>query len=241
MNIPMLSVINIDDENLRAIQPLVNTRTVTYGLSLDADYRAENITGREGQYAFSVCHSGRRRFDISLSILGEFNIRNALAAVSVACEYGIPDDKIAEAISSFSGIERRIEKIGEYRNIPVYYDYAHHPTEIACTVRALREATRGKVTVIFKPHTYSRTEGLFNGFCDALSLADRTILLDISAIRERNESGITSLSLVERIGDKAIYSDEESIIEKIKDITDGVIVIMGAANMDKIKEKLLDI
>lgn len=239
MNKPSLSVVNIEDENLRSLLPSVKTRTVTYGFSEKADYRAENITEREGYYSFSVYHKKERKFDVSLSVLGSFNILNALGAISTACEYGIDSSVIVRAISSFSGVERRIERIGEYNGLPIYYDYAHHPTEISCTVKALREATQGRVTVIFKPHTYSRTEGLFDGFVTSLSLADRVILLDISAIRERNESGITSLSLAEKIGGKAVYTDEEAVIEKIKDITDGVIVIMGAANMDKIRKILL--
>ena len=126
----------------------------------------------------------------------------------------------------------------------MYYDYAHHPTEIECTVNTVREMTGGSVTVIFKPHTYSRTAGLMNEFASALSLADRVYLCDISAIREDAIKGITSEHLASLIGASAERIEEDNIKTVIDSIgiafRKGAIVIMGAANMEEVRKQFTE-
>ena len=138
-----------------------------------------------------------------------------------------------------SGIERRIERIGAYNGLSVYYDYAHHPTEIACTVRALREATGGKVAVIFKPHTYSRTARFITEFARALSLADEVILCDVSGIREEAIKGVSSERIARLIGRHAICLSDSAVAAKIDEVGADAVIIMGAASLDEVKRDII--
>ena len=244
MNMPRICVVNADDKRLSALIPYIKSDVVTYGESEGAEYRAI-VTGEEnGYYCFEVHHRGENISKIRMSILGKFNVLNGLGAFALAHKLGISKSVIEEALSHFSGIERRLEKIGKYGLLDLYYDYAHHPTEIECTVNTLREITGGEVTVIFKPHTYSRTAGLMNEFARALSLADRVYLCDISAIRENSIKGITSEHLASLIGASAERIDEDNIKAVIDTrgiaCKNGTLVIMGAANMDDVKKQFTD-
>ena len=134
----------------------------------------------------------------------------------------------------FLGVERRLECIGEYNGHRVFYDYAHHPTEISAVIETVREMTEDEVTVVFKPHTYSRTKALFYDFAKALSLADRAFILDISAIREREDPTVNSSLLAAASGVGAEYADEENIKSKLDRIDRGSIILMGASNLDRV-------
>lgn len=241
MNSADLCIVNADDERLKSLIPYIKGDVVTYGVNEKSDYRAEIIEENKGFYSFNVYFYEKKVSTVRLSIPGRFNVSNALGAFALAHRLGINEEIISKALFSFHGIERRIEHIADYGNLRVYYDYAHHPTEIECTVKALREMTDGEIYVIFKPHTYSRTAGLFDGFVKALSLADAVYLCDISAIREEAIEGVSSEALAKRIGNKAIWAEDE----KIKSIIDssglaeksGALIIMGAANMDYFKKQ----
>lgn len=243
MNGAGICVINTDDSRLRSLVPSVKSETVTYGECYGSRYRAEITEESKGFYSFDVYLYEKKIAHVRLGIPGKFNVLNALGAFALAHRLGVPTEIILQALSSFSGIERRIERIGNYGKLSLYYDYAHHPTEIECTVNTLRELTGGKVYVIFKPHTYSRTKGLFDGFVKALSLADGVYLCDISAIRERAIEGVSSENLARLIGKGAVRADEEEIKAKIDASgiakEDGALIIMGAANMDYLKKLFL--
>lgn len=239
MNMPGLSVINADDENLRDLISGVSTRTVTFGECGSIDYQGCISEGVNGCYSLKIRHGGREIINIKLSIPGRFNAKNALAAASAAYELGIKGEDIEKALSSFYGIERRLEKIGELNDVPVYYDYAHHPTEIECAIGAVKDMCRGEVVVIFKPHTYSRTAGLMNEFVKALSLADRVYLTEISAIREKKIEGVSSEAIARRIGEKAKFVNDGDILIALENVKASAIIIMGAANLDVVKGKII--
>ncbi len=240
MNLPELSVVNIDDENLRELIPFVKTRTVTFGESSRADYKVLTKEWKGGFYRLKIRHEGEDMLDVCLSVPGRFNAINAAAAATVALEAGIARDSISRALSEFCGIERRMEKLCTLGRCEVYYDYAHHPTEIRSVISAIREMTGKEVTVIFKPHTYSRTAGLMKEFVSALSLADKVFICEISAIREKAIDGINASSLVSRIGDKAAKLNDDDVLDAIGDIENSAIIIMGAANLDKVKKMILE-
>ena len=152
---------------------------------------------------------------------------------------GIDIDKIYEAVSAFRGIPRRMELIGRAFGRDVYYDYAHHPTEIGASISALRGLNCGEITVLFKPHTYSRTKSLWNETCASLSLADYVVLTDIYAAREEPIFGITSENLARDIGDVAAYVKDGEAAEYIIKNTGGAIVLMGAGDLTEIKNQLI--
>ena len=240
MNLARISVVNIDDENLRGLIPFVRGKTVSFGESEDADYRVYIKEWKRGFYELKIEREGRVMLDAPLSVPARFNAMNAAAAATVALELGIARESISRALSEFRGIERRMEKLCDFGSCEVYYDYAHHPTEISSVINSLRELTGKQIAVIFKPHTYSRTAGLMEGFVSSLSLADRVFVSEISAIRERAVAGVSSSALVSRIGDKATKLNDDDVLDAIAEIRNSTIIIMGAANLDKVKKMILE-
>lgn len=171
-------------------------------------------------------------------MIGAFNIYNACAATVAAIECGVSFDECRTALSSFCGIGRRLERIGDFCGRAVYYDYAHHPTEIAEGIKAVKSDTGDHVTVIFGAHTYSRTKGLWCGFVNSLCMAEHVILTEISAIREAKIEGVST----ERLADEcaAQIAREPGQLRELLERTDGAIIIMAAANMDWVKKVILD-
>lgn len=239
MGISHLSVVNLDDKNLSELIPYASGRVVTYGESENADYRAVIEEWKKGYYSLEIRHAGIVYPKIKLSVPGRFNAMNALGAAAVALEYSVSERIVKEALEDFFGIERRLEKIGEYKGNQVYYDYAHHPTEIKSAIECVREMTGKGVYVIFKPHTYSRTAGLMDEFVKALSLADRVFLCEISAIRERAIHGVSSDRLASMIGTRAIKIRDEDVRDALSEVKNSAIIIMGAANLDTVKKLIV--
>ena len=138
---------------------------------------------------------------------------------------------IASAVFSFRGIERRLSLIANVGGRDVYYDYAHHPSEISVVIDALKERY-GSLTVIFRPHTYSRTKSLWQDFIAALSKADFTILLDIYPAREKSIKGITSKNLALAVGERAVHLNEGSACEQALKLGSSAIAVLGAGEVD---------
>ncbi len=227
-------IYNADDENLSDIAKKTKAAKFSFGLSEKADFRAAGISGNAGKYTFSVLYRGELLSQISLSVLGKFSVYNALSAFALAYLSGIDKNEISAALSDFSGISRRLERIGSHRGAPVVYDYAHHPSEIKEGILALREAYCGKINLVFKPHTATRTKDLMDGFVEALSLADRIYISELDTIREKEIKGVSSAALAKRIGDRACAISDAEIISEIKK-TDGAVLIMGAADLSYIR------
>lgn len=233
------AIINGDDPILHSLIGGIETDYATFGEISDADYRIVDVNNENGFYSFKILHGYRLTDKISLSVPGKFNLLNAAAAYAAADRAGIRSDVAISALSRFSGIERRMEKKGSFNSADVFYDYAHHPTEIRNTIKTLKEMNYRNIAVVFKPHTYSRTKALFRGFVDSLRLADKVYLCEISAIREKEIKGLNSELLVREIGEKAEFCCEKDIKKSILKNKFDAIVIMGAANLDEICKQLL--
>jgi len=229
-------IVNRDDSALYSLALKSGRKVISYGRDMGADYRYEIISDRARQLCFRLFKREERLGEVTLPMLGSFNISNAVAAIVAATECSVDFQAACESLSSFSGIGRRLEHIGEYKGRELYYDYAHHPTEIRASVSAVREATGGKVTVIFRPHTYSRTAGLWDGFVDALKGADYRVLLDIDAVRERENLSVSAPGLAAACG--GIYCTGADFVSDILDKTEGAIILMGAADVERIKKLL---
>ncbi len=234
-----IAVINEDDEELLKIKNHITARVVTFGSGEGADYRYLITSFCERGFAFSLSHFGNEIASFTLNIPGVFNVTNAVGAIVVALEFGIDAEIIKRAISEFSGIPRRLELVGGRRGRPVYYDYAHHPTEIAASINTVRLITGGEVTVVFKPHTYSRTKSLWENFRLSLSLADRVILTDIYPARETPIAGVSSLRLAEEIGSTAAFCHDGDVARMLDTFSRGAIILMGAGDMENIKTDVL--
>lgn len=231
-------LLNVDDLGARSIKDKVSARVLTFGTDCDAFYRISNIAVGSAENIFTLSRAGESLGEFSLRIPGIFNVQNATAAIAAAYECGIDIDTIRSAISDFRGIERRLEYIGEYKNRSVFYDYAHHPTEIYAGIAALRAMGEEVLTVVFKSHTYSRTADLWDGFVRSLSFADYVIIGDVFAAREQNERGVSPSALALQIGERAVYSTDEDVPNTLDNFTRGSIVLMGAADMTDIISRM---
>ncbi len=237
MNKARRAVVNIDDREMAKNAEKLYTPPVTFGKSRDADYRI--ITHSEASRAlkFALEYKGRELGIVELPMMGAFNIYNACAATVAAMQCGVSFDECRTALASFCGIDRRLEYIGDFRDRPVYYDYAHHPTEIAEGIKAAKNDTGAPVTVVFGPHTYSRTKGLWCGFVNSLCMAENVILTEISAIREPKIEDVSSERLASECGARIANDPRE--LRRLLEGTTGAIIIMGAANMDWVKEAVI--
>ena len=197
------------------------------------------LTGVEktahGSRLFVEMRSGSEEF--LLAVPGRANVLDALSAIAAADALGIEPTDIRRGLCGFTGISRRLEHIGTLDGRAVYYDYAHHPTEIENTVSALKEQ-HGELTVIFRPHTYTRTAALFDSFVEVLGRADNVVLLDIYAAREQSIPGVTSEALAAAIGERAVRVDFDCALPYVREKTQGAIVLMGAGEVDTVKKMI---
>ncbi len=234
-------IVNGDDENAKEALSRSGRSGITFGFSCDADVRAENINYKNGFPSFDLIFKGEKLCDIRLAVLGEHNIKNALAAAAAALSIGIDKSDIAHALSGFTGVSRRMEYKGEYRGVSVFDDYAHHPSEISTTLNAVRKAHNGRIICVFQPHTYTRTAALKNDFAKALSLADKVILADIFAAREKNTIGIDSSAIGNEMTNAECISGFDDIKKRLSElVTEGDFVLtMGAGDIYKVGEMLV--
>ncbi len=233
-----LVLINADDAGALSLCERISAPLMKYGCTFDCDYRISNISVGGTECLFSLSRRGESLGEFHIRVPGIFNVSNAAAAVAAAYECGIDTDLIRRRIETFRGIERRLEYMGLYKSRPVFYDYAHHPTEIYRGIAALRAMGSDPLTVIFKPHTYSRTLGLWDGFVRALSCADYVIIGDIYGAREKNGEGVSAAALAEEIGERAYYSDDAGICNVLDNLTRGTVAVMGAADMTEILKEM---
>ena len=211
-----IAVINGDDEWLSEIKNNITARVVTYGTGEESDYRYLISSFCERGFVFTLSRFGSHIDSFTLNIPGVFNVANAVGAIVTALEFGIDTEIIKKAVASFPGIPRRLELVGGRRGRAVFYDYAHHPTEISASINTVRLMTGEDVTVVFKPHTYSRTKSLWENFRLSLSLADRIILTDIYPARETPLAGVSSAHLAEEIGSKAVFCHDCDVVKTLE-------------------------
>jgi UDP-N-acetylmuramate--alanine ligase len=179
-------IANWDDENVRLALQNYPGRIVTFSLNdPTAEFSVRDLTTVQGHPHFTVLHRGEPLLETTMAVFGSFHAYNALAATAATTLCGIPPHKIAASLARFPGAKRRMELLGQVNGAPVYDDYAHHPTEVAATVRAMRPAAQGRLVTLFQPHTYSRTRELWNEYRTAFHSADEILLLDVYAAREQ--------------------------------------------------------
>ena len=242
-------VINGDIEKLSTITDGLGCEIITYGSKEDFDYYPSDISYDEhGNPSFKAHIPGGKVLDVKLAVPGLHNVYNALASIAVSNILGIDSDVATRALSLFGGTSRRFEHKGEIHGVTIIDDYAHHPTEIKATLTAAQNYPHGKIWCVFQPHTYTRTKALLDEFAEALSLADKVVLVDIYAARETDTLGISSRTLCDKIkelGHDCTYFptyDGFSEVEKflLQNCTKGdLLITMGAGDVVKIGNELL--
>ena len=242
-----VAVLCFDNENLRSLSKDIDRKIISYAIDNEADFTAQNIRPTKKGITFEVVHGGETLGKINLEIHGRHNVLNSLATIATALQVGVSFDKIAEALSSFHGAKRRFQTKGRIRNILVVDDYAHHPTEIAATLKAARETKPHKVVCIFQPHRYSRTQLVLKEFGGAFKDADMLVLTDVYSAGEEKISGVSGESILHevlRTTNQAVsyIPNREDIAAAIKDqLSPGDLVItMGAGDIYKTGEELLE-
>lgn len=239
-------VINGEIERLDEIIAGLPCRIVTYGPGYDMNYSASNIThDAKGEATFDLVKDGEFMERIQLSVNGDHNVSNALAAIAVADTLSVPLADISRGLKEFTGTKRRFEHKGEKNGFTVIDDYAHHPTEIKASLTAAAHYPHKEVWCVFQPHTYTRTKALFHDFIDALTLADHVVLADIYAARETDTLGISSRDIADALKENDCDAYYFSTFEEIEDFCldkchkGDLLITMGAGDVVNIGENIL--
>ena len=235
----------------KLISKLEDKKVITYGLSANADVRATNIIYNNNKMNFTLSISNRRElenssYEIEFSMIGIHNIQNALATIATGIELKIPIEKIKNTLKTFTGVQRRFQNVGNFKNTTIIDDYGHHPVEINAALAAARLlAPKSKIISIFQPHRYSRIKDLFNDFCSCFNDADYVFLLDVYPAGEEPLKGFESTDLKNgllKYGHKNvsyIESKKALIRETLKIISPhDIIICLGAGSITKIANTL---
>jgi UDP-N-acetylmuramate--alanine ligase len=180
-------------------------RIVTYGENPQADVRLLDVKLEGGVARFSILFRGRNGNkaheikDFMLSMPGHHNALNATAAIAVAHELGVPEDRIKQALANFGGVKRRFTRTGEWNGVAIFDDYAHHPVEIAAVLKAARASTKAHVIAVVQPHRFTRLRDLFDQFCSCFNDANHVIVAPVYPAGETPIPGIDRDALVQGI------------------------------------------
>jgi len=245
-----LAVLCIDDDNVRNLLPEVTRRIRTYGLSDDADVRASDVKQVATVTSFDVVIDGQKAFAVDLAMPGLHNVRNALAAISVALELGVSVNKIQEALNKFAGIGRRFQVQGQCKTdkgeVMLVDDYGHHPSEIAATIAAVRAGwPERRLVLAFQPHRYSRTHDAFDDFVSMLSEVDVLVLSEVYAAGEAPINGADGRALTRAIRarakvDPVFVENIDELPNALLDVVEAndIVVTMGAGDIGRIASEL---
>ncbi|MBR2444416.1 MAG: hypothetical protein IKB27_03350 [Clostridia bacterium] len=226
--------INADDKRSLFMN---RENAVTFGIDNKADYMGK-IIHSSGKNAFSVIKNGKELARVELSCIGKHFVYDALCAFAIACESNIAPCVIGRGLSQFKGIRRRMEFIKKTdTGMSVFEDYAHHPSEISCSLSTLKSMGFEKILCVFQPHTYSRTHFLYNEFKGCFSDTCQLVLLPIYPAREENIYGLDEERLALDFGG-ILIKDFCAAADYIKKAQADACVIMGAGDIYKIKKYL---
>jgi UDP-N-acetylmuramate--alanine ligase len=246
-----VAVLCIDDPEVRDIVPYVSRPVVTYGFAEDADFRATALREKGRTWQFTVTRpGGLAPLDISLNMPGIHNVSNALAAVAVATEEGVPDAAIAGGLGSFAGVGRRFQVLDTLPLGPVCVtlvdDYGHHPTEVKNVIETARKVWPGRrLLMVYQPHRYSRTHDLYDDFVRVLSSVDKLILLEVYGAGEKPIAGADGRALAQGIRERGelnpVYAADTSealrLVAQLSENGD-VILVQGAGNVSQVSRRL---
>jgi UDP-N-acetylmuramate--alanine ligase len=236
-----------EDPNWKLIQ--TKAGITTYGLSAQADVRAQNITYNDLGCSFEVLIQGVPIGNVQLAVSGQHNILDALAAIALTSKLGVPADAILKSLQDFNGTKRRFERLGTRKGAVIVDDYAHHPTEIQTTLDGARRCYPGRrIRAVFQPHTFTRTEKLFFEFSQAFKEADEVVLAEIfSSAREKKSelNSLSSASLADVIQARGITTKYFPTLEEISSYLDetleerDLVITLGAGDVYKVGQILV--
>lgn len=236
-------IANADNEYIPAALEGYEGQVITFGvLKKSADYTAINIRYPKGCAEFDIMCRGEFLAHVKLSVTGEHNVYNALAAFIAGHISGLDPEKIVRGLSKFHGAKRRMEYKGKINGANVFDDYGHHPTEVATTLDGVAKRDDvERLFCVFQPHTYTRTYTLMDDFAKSFDSVYQVFIADIYPARETDDLGISGKTLAIRIGEKAEYiSGFENLAKEINSsLMEGdALVVMGAGDIYKLFDYL---
>ncbi len=235
-------IANLDDANTVTAVSDCRDKTVFFGASEDADYRIGEVkVWDKAFYEFVLDHNGKRIGPFHLHVPGIHNVWNAAAAATSALELGVSEEAVYDGLQSFTGAGRRFEFLGSFNGVTVADDYAHHPAELAATLKAAQKMGYERVIAVFQPFTYSRTYMLLDDFADALSLADVVVMTEIMGSREKNTYGIYTADLAAKIPGSVWFNTFEEVVDHVKKIAKkgDLVLTLGCGDIYKAAHMLL--
>ena len=214
-----------------------------YSYSTPTDFFASGIRPLKGGYfGFDLVYPGGTVKDCTVGVPGRLNVENGIAAAAAALLNGVAPDKVREALASFAGVKRRMDIHLNTEKCAYIDDYAHHPKELEAAIRSIRDIFPGRrLTAVFQPHLYTRTRDFADGFAEALSKADRVILLDIYPARELPLAGVSSEIIFDRmtIADK-LLTTRDRLMQCLENEDIDVLVTFGAGDIDRFTGKITE-
>jgi UDP-N-acetylmuramate--alanine ligase len=254
-NLPFygVAVMCRDDANTAELIAGLGRRVVSYGLSERADIYASDLTPQGLATEFILHRHDRAPLSLRVNLPGRHNVLNALASIAVAMELSIDDDAVVRALGEFSGIDRRFQVLGTITTaagrITFIDDYGHHPTEIAATVAAVRDAwPNRRLVVAFQPHRYTRTYELMDDFAQVLSRVDVLLLTEVYAADEEPIAGADGKALARAVrtrGDvEPVFVEDVNLLPAaltsvMRD--DDIVLTLGAGSIGAVAQSLPDV
>lgn len=235
-------VANIEDKNTMEAIKGVERQVVTFGMTDKADVYAGEVISRGAQSEFDVYYKGGFFQHISLRVPGLHNVKNALAATAAAICVGISPNAIKYGLAGFTGAGRRFEFKGKFNGADIYDDYAHHPGELKALLDAVEPLGYKRIITVFQPHTYTRTNALFDDFVEQLRRPDLTFLAEIYAAREKNTLGISSADLAREIPNSMYFPTFDELEKSLRWTASpgDLILTVGAGDVYTIGERLVN-
>lgn len=244
-------VLCLDDPEVVSILPKLSRPMLTYGFAEDADFRAVDVETHGRTWRFKVLRPGDAgELDVTINLPGTHNVRNALAAIAVATDEGVPDEAIVAGLAAFSGVGRRFQvtedrMIGE-TSYTLVDDYGHHPTEVDAVIRTARRVwPDNRLVMVYQPHRFTRTHDLYDDFVKVLSEVDKLILLEVYSAGESFIAGADGRSLCqgirERGGITPVYAaDPEEAYALLPDVLESgdVLIVQGAGSVSQLSRRL---
>ena len=233
-------VANAEDENTMHTLTGVSRPMLTFGVD-KGDLHTANLTWNKGLPTFDIICHGELYAHVAMSVPGEHNLKNALAAAASAYALGVPAHAVEQGLATFRGAGRRFEYKGTFNGAEIYDDYAHHPGELKALLDTSKTLGYKRIICAFQPHTYTRTNALFDDFVDVLKQTDVALLAEIYAAREQNTIGISSNDLAREIPGSKYFATLPELTTHLKEIAQpgDLILTVGAGDIYKAGEDLV--
>ena len=234
----------VDEPLIKRILPNISRPVITYGFSEDAEFQAERRLYREVRSTFVVKHQGKKLGEVEMMVPGAHNIKNALAVIALGTEMNIDFNTISNGLKQFSGVKRRFEIKGIFDDVMVVDDYAHHPTEVSATLRAIKNGWDRRLVAVFQPHLYSRTQDLYEDFARSFLISDVLLVTDVYPAREEPIVGVTGeliTNMAKSMGHENVYwvEDKKRLVAAMKALVEpgDLVITMGAGDIWRICDK----